>query len=169
MEEIVNRVANSSLLSIDMDDYLDQNEVIGFDIKDTLFQEMLLREKDFRQFLKEFDWELMRDKNVFVYCSVDVIIPSWAYMLLASKIAPVANVYTIGDENDLERAVIDQAIDKVIDQNQLEGAKVVVKGCGNLKNRDYAYFALTKRLVGLVSSIMYGEPCSTVPVYKKKA
>lgn len=167
MEEIINRVANSALLSLDMDDYLDQSEVQGFDLKQTLFQELLLKEKDFRQFLKEFDWETYRGKNVFVHCSADAIIPSWAYMLVAAKLANVANICAFGDESDLEKVIIDAAIEKLLIENDLENCKVVIKGCGNLNNRDYAYFQLTRKVIPVVASIMYGEPCSTVPVYKR--
>jgi hypothetical protein len=167
MEEIVNRVANSSLLSIDMDTYLDQREQATFDLKQALFQEVLLREKDFRLFLKEFDWEVYRDKNVNVMCSADALIPSWAYMLVAAKLTPITNLVTLGDASDLEKAIIDAAIDDLIHNADLTNARVVVKGCGNLQNRDYAYFKLTQKVLPLVTSIMYGEPCSTVPVYKR--
>ncbi|MFY0601196.1 MAG: DUF2480 family protein [Cyclobacteriaceae bacterium] len=167
MEEIINRVASSALLSVDMDDYIDQSDRASFDLKQTLFQELLLKEKDFRLFLKEFDWEIYRGKNVYVYCSADAIVPSWAYMLVASKLSSVANIFTIGDENDLEKAIIDSAIEKLIATTSIHDAKLVIKGCGNLQNRDYAYFQLTKKVVSKAASIMYGEPCSTVPVYKK--
>ncbi len=167
MEEIINRVANSVLLSIDMDDYIDQSECLSFDLKPALFQEILLREKDFRQYLKDFDWEIYRGKNVNVTCSSDAIIPSWAYMLVAAKLSNVANILTIGDSRDLEKAIIEEAINKLIDSVDLNDAKVVIKGCGNLEFRDYAYFRLTQKVLPLVASIMYGEPCSTVPVYKK--
>lgn len=166
MEEIVNKVAKSALITIDLDDYISQSERVSFDIKQGLFQEILLREKDFRTFIKAFDWEQFRHKNVNVICSVDTIVPSWAYMLVASKLSSVANVVVFGDESDLEKAVINQAIDQLLKSNELTGAKVVIKGCGDLSNRDYAYFEVSRRLCPLVSSMMYGEPCSTVPVYK---
>jgi len=167
MEEIVNRVAQSSLMSLDLDDYMDKSGQASFDLKQTLFQEMLLREKDFRQFLKSFDWSVYQGKNVNVFCSADAIIPSWAYMLISSKLYGVANIYTIGDENDLEKAIIDSAVDRLIAENNLENAKLVIKGCGDLQNRDHAYFRLTQKVVPMAASIMYGEPCSTVPVYKR--
>lgn len=167
MEEIINRVSNSPLLSLDMDDYIDQSERASFDIKQTLFQELLLKEKDFRQFLKDFDWDIYKDKNVFVHCSADAIIPSWAFMLVAANLSGIANIFTIGDESALEKAIIDKAIANLILNNQIKNAKVVIKGCGHLLNRDYAYFRLTQEVLPLVSSIMYGEPCSTVPVYKR--
>jgi hypothetical protein len=169
MEEIINRVATSALLSVDLDDFIDTHERADFDLKQTLFQELLLREKDFRQFIKDFDWETYRGKNVLVHCSADAIIPSWAFMLVASKLVPIANIITVGNQDDLERAIIDQAIDKLIANQPIQEAKLVIKGCGNLQNRDYAYFRLTQKVLPLVASIMYGEPCSTVPVYKRMA
>lgn len=165
-EEIVNRVAQSQLYSIDLEEYLDKGEIVGFDIKQALFQGMILREKDFRMFVKDFDWEQYSGKNVYVFCSADAIVPSWAIMLLMTKFQPVTNAVVFGDELDLERVLIDQAIGKIMGEN-MEDRKVVVKGCGNISNRDYAYGQLAKSLAPVVSSLMYGEPCSTVPVYKK--
>lgn len=167
MEEIVNRVANSSLVSIDIDQYLDQSERAFFDLKDALFQGMILREKDFRLFVREFDWSQYSGKNVIVYCSVEAIIPAWAYMLIATKLEEHVNMVAMGDEDALENKIVDQAIAQIMRQD-LKDAKVVIKGCGSLKNRDYAYFELTRQLMPVVSSIMYGEPCSTVPVFKKR-
>lgn len=166
MNEIVNRVANSSLVSIDFDEYLDQSEQGFFDIKQALYNEMILREKDFRLFIKEFDWSVYSGKNVSVFCSVDAIVPTWAYMLIASKLSGIANRMVFGGQADLEKELIDEAINSIMGLG-LNDAKVVIKGCGNLVSRDYAYFQLTKKLVPLVQSIMYGEPCSTVPVYKR--
>lgn len=166
MEEIVNRVANSSLLSIDLDEYIDQSGRKYFDLKDTLFQGLILREKEFRNYIKEHDWNQYKGQNVGVFCSTDAIIPSWAFMLVATKLAPYARCSAIGGRDALERILIDEAIRKILEID-LDNAKVVIKGCGNLESRDYAYFELTKKLVGRVASIMYGEPCSTVPVYKR--
>lgn len=167
MEEIVNRVASSALVSIDFDEYIDQSEQAYFDIKDGLFQGMILREKEFRLFIKEYDWSQYQGKNVGVYCSADAIVPTWAYMLVATKLDGVANRMVFGQEEDLEKELINHAIRQIL-QIDLQGAKVVIKGCGNLKSRDYAFFELTKNLTPVVSSIMYGEPCSTVPVYKRR-
>ena len=167
MEEIVNRVANSSLVSLDFDEFIDQSEQAFFDIKDGLFQGMILREKDFRTYIKEYDWSQYQGKNVGVYCSVDAIVPTWAYMLVATKLDGVANKMVFGQQAELEKELIDEAISQ-IPQKELRDAKVVIKGCGNLQSRDYAFFELTKKLTPIVSSIMYGEPCSTVPVFKRK-
>lgn len=168
MDEIINRVQNSGLVSIDLEEYIDQSERAYFDIKDGLFHGMLLKEKDFREFVKNYDWNSFKGKNVGVYCSADAIIPSWAYMLVVSRLSFEARLIAFGEADEVEKALIDEAIDKVASQN-LKDSKVIIKGCGDIQNRDYAYFQISKRLIPLVSSMMYGEPCSTVPVYKKKS
>mgnify|MGYP006268082311 CR=1 FL=1 len=167
MEEIVNRVSKSPLKSVDLEDYLDKSERIGFDLKETLFQGLILREKDFRQFVKEHDWSQYEGKNVHIFCSVDAIIPSWSFMLLMTRLQPVVNAVVVGTEADLEKALIDEAIEKVL-QEGYEDQKVVIKGCGNVTNREYAYGQFAKKMLPYVSSLMYGEPCSTVPIYKKR-
>lgn len=164
--EIVNRVAKSPLMTIDLSEYMNTQEMVAFDLKDLLFQEMILREKDFRVFVKEHDWIQYTNKNIYVFCSIDAIIPSWAYMVILSKLQPIANQVIVGGKDDLEKALIDQAVEKV-KMEDLSDKKIVIKGCGNVSNRDYAYGQITKALVPVVSSLMYGEPCSTVPVYKK--
>lgn len=166
MNPIVNRVTTSGLVSIDLEEYLDSNDFIEIDIKDFLYQEMLLREKDFRQQIKGIDWNTYLGKNVLVRCSVEALIPSWAYMLIVSKLSGVAAIIGVGSMQDLERRRIDRAID-MIDCSELKDAKVVIKGCGGIEQRDYAYSRLTEVMVPLVSSLMYGEPCSTVPVFKR--
>lgn len=167
MTEIINRVEKSPLVSLDLDEFISTGEKTIFDLKEGLFQGVMLREKDFREFIRNQDWERFRDKNVGVLCSVNSIIPSWAYMLVATKLAQVAHSVAFGDEDAVERTMIDQAIDQIMKKN-LHDAKVVIKGCGEIKNRDYAYFQLARKLTPIVGSMMYGEPCSTVPVYKKK-
>lgn len=168
MEEIVNRVAKSPLVSIDLEDYLHKGEVILFDLKDVLFHGMILKEKDFREFAKSNDWSVYSGKNVGLFCSADAIVPTWAYMLLVSKIKEYANSITFGEEDSVERELIDLAIDECIAQQDLNDKKVVIKGCGNIKNIEYAYTRLAARLFPIVNSLMYGEPCSTVPIFKKK-
>ena len=164
---IVNKVAKSPLLTLDLADYLDQRESLLFDLSQCLFQGIVLKEKDFRQFIKEHDWSQYAGKNLGVYCSADAIIPSWAYMLVVTKLQPYTSIIVFGGSEELEKARIDLAIETLAEREKLDNAKVVIKGCGNIDNRDYAYFQLTKKLTPLVSSLMYGEPCSTVPVYKK--
>ena len=165
-DEIENRVAKSPLVTIDLDEYLDGSEVVFFDIKPFLFQELILREKDFRQQLKDHDWDQYAGKSVVIGCTADAIVPTWAYMLITSKLSSVVEDISQGDALDVEKKAIDKAVQKVMEQD-LEGKKVVIKGCGGVAARDYAYTAVTKSLIPVVSSLMYGEPCSTVPIYKK--
>jgi len=168
MEEIVNRVAKSPLISLDLEDYLQKGDKVTFDLKEVLFQGMILREKDLREFLKTNDWSDYEGKHVGLICSVDAIVPTWAYMLLATKIQDHAASITYGDEDEIEKKLIDQAIEKCLFNNDFEDKKVVIKGCGEVKNIEYAYTAITTKLLPHVSSLMYGEPCSTVPIFKRK-
>jgi len=168
MEEIVNRVAKSPLISLDLEEYLHQGERVIFDLKEVLFQEMILREKDFREFIKTNDWTYYADKNVGLICSVDAIVPTWAYMLLVTKIKEYANLVTFGDEDAIDKAMIDQAVEKCLELEDFTEKKVVIKGCGNVKNIEYAYTLITEKLFSKVTSLMYGEPCSTVPIFKRK-
>lgn len=168
MEEIVNRVAKSPLVSVDLEEYMHQGETILFDLKEVLFQGLVLREKDFRAFIKENDWTKYNGKNVGLICSADAIVPIWAYMLLTSSLKEHANVLVFGDEGEVEKALIDQAIAKCLEENAFQEAKVVIKGCGEVQNKEYAYTQMTNQLYSEVSSLMFGEPCSTVPIFKKK-
>lgn len=163
---IVNRVAKSSLISIDLEDYWDKTGYILYDIKDNLFEGLILREKDFREFIKSHAWDQYKGKHVGIYCSSDAIIPVWAYMLLMSKLTPIADMVIIGGKEALERAIIDRAMSK-IDFTQFQDAKVVIKGCSDLINPAYFFTEFTKKIMPFAGSIMYGEPCSTVPIYKK--
>ena len=163
--EISNRITKSSLKSIDLHEFINKEQRISFDIKDILFSGLILREKDFRDFIKNNDWSNYTDKNVRIFCSEDVIIPTWAYMLLVTKLQK-ANVVVQGSEDDLEKALIHQAIEKMM-KIDWTNAKVVIKGCGNIQNVDYAYTEITKTLIPHVASLMFGEPCSTVPVFKR--
>ena len=162
--EIVNRVASSSLVTLDLEDHYHGGDRVLFDIKDWLFQGLLLREKEFRAFVKEHDWDQYEGKNVAITCSTDAIIPAWAYMLITTKLKQ-ANLVVLGSLEMLELSLFNQALAK-IDLEELQGAKVVVKGCGDLPIPNSAYVEITRLLAPVVSSLMYGEPCSTVPVYK---
>lgn len=165
-DTIVNRVEKSGLLTIDLQDYLTGIQTRVIDLKDYLFQGLVLKEKDFRRILKELDGAQFKEVAVLITCTADAIIPAWAYMLLMSKLSGVTQSIAIGNEADLERVVIDHAIHK-IKWSDYTDAKVVVKGCGSVQQRDYAYAKLTQALLPHAASVMYGEPCSTVPVYKK--
>lgn len=166
MSEIINRVATSSLVSIDLEEYMSKAERVIIDLKDFLHEGIVLKEKEFRDQVKQHPWAQYSGKNVRIICSEDTIIPVWAYMIIASKLGNV-NTIAFGDEQALEQKIIDQAIASVR-LLPLTDAKVVIKGCGGLKSRDYAYVELTKALCNTVSSLMYGEPCSTVPVFKQQ-
>lgn len=164
--EIVNRVSGSALISLDLDERLSGVKAVFFDLKPFLFQEMILREKDFRALIKDHDWEQYKGVSVVVGCSVDAIIPTWAYMLVTSKLVGVADYIYKGTAQDLEKVRIDQMINNLGKEEFLE-KKIVIKGCGDLQMRDYAFVEVSKKLIPVVSSLMYGEPCSTVPVFKK--
>ena len=165
-ETIVNRVEKSGLLTIDLQDYLKDIQTRVIDIKDYLFQGLVLKEKNFRVALKTLDTSQFKGVVVLITCTADAIIPSWAYMLLMSKLSRITQSIAIGNESDLERVLIDHAINKITFSNYVD-AKVVVKGCGSVQQRDYAYAKLTQAILPYASSVMYGEPCSTVPIYKK--
>jgi len=164
--EIINRVANSPLITFDLEDYYPQGERVVYDIKDNLFQEMILREKEFRAFVKEHDWSQYQDKYIALTCSVDAIVPTWAYMLLAIKLEPYAKRVIFGTLETLEAVLFQDVLSK-INPADFQDAKVVVKGCGNYPVPDFAYVEITRMLRPYATSIMYGEPCSTVPLYKR--
>jgi hypothetical protein len=166
-EPFVNKVAESGLITIDLERYIPTGESVVFDLKEYLFMEMILKEKEFRASLKETDWEKFRDKNVAVVCSADAIIPVWAYMLVASYLQPVAREIVMGDLQELQKKLFIQNIED-ININEFTDKRIVIKGCGETPIAEFAYMEITKRLLPVVKSIMYGEPCSTVPVYKKK-
>ena len=166
-EEIINKVAQSQLLSLDLEAYYPKEEIAVFDLKSFLFMELILKEKDFRNALQNTDWSQYRDRIVGVTCSADAVIPVWAYMLVASCLGPVAREIIMGDE----KKVIEQVLLKKlqdIDLTEFADKRIVIKGCGDLPIPESVYMEITRRLVPVAKSIMYGEPCSTVPVYKKK-
>ncbi len=166
-EPIINKVAESGLISIDLAQYFPTNEIVVFDIKPYLFMELILKEKDFRTSLSSIDWSSYQDKIVGIFCSADAIIPMWANMLIVANLTPFAKAIYFGDENKTRELVLLQAINN-IDNSIFEDQRIVVKGCGDTPIGESAYIAITQKLRPVVKSIMYGEPCSTVPVYKKK-
>ena len=166
METFVNKVANSGIITINLEDYLPQ-QIRIFDIKDFLFMGLILKEKDFRAALLEHDWEQYRDYDVILTCSADAIIPVWAYMLLATNLQSMAKSIVMGSETEGRKQLLLQQI-RSIDATPFRDQRVVIKGCGEVPIPDEAYAAITFQLKPYVKSIMYGEPCSTVPVYKKK-
>jgi hypothetical protein len=164
---IINKVAQSSLVTFNLEDLHDKHERVSFDMFQCLFQGLILREKDFRAFIAEHDWEQYRDKNVAVFCSTDAIVPTWAYMLLANKLQPVAHYLYFGTPAEMENALFMNALTHVNPADYAD-QRVVVKGCGEIDVPVGAFVEITRMLTPYVKSIMYGEPCSTVPIYKKK-
>ena len=165
-QPLVNRVANSSLVTIDLETLYPEGEILPFDLKGYLFMELILKEKDFREALAALDWEQFRDKNLAVFCSADAIIPLWAYMLVATYAAPVAaDVVLCEPAEFVERAFLKKLA--AFDLQPYEGKRVVVKGCSDKPVPASAYLEITRKLQPVALSIMFGEPCSTVPVYKK--
>jgi len=166
-ENIVNKVASSGLITFNLEDYFHKGERLVYDIKDNLFHGLILKEQDFRAFIKEHDWQQYSGKNVAITCSADAIVPTWAYMLLANRMKPYANEVVFGDLETLEAILYTKALASV-DISKFAGERVVIKGCADLEVPVSAYVEITALLTPVVKSIMYGEPCSTVPIYKRK-
>jgi len=166
-EVIVNKVASSGLITLDLEAYLPKEDFIEFDLKDHLFMGLILKEKDFREAMKNTDWQQYAGKNVAITCSVDAIIPVWAFMLVVSYLQPVAaDVYT-GSIDEMKKHIMLKNLGAIA-ITEYQDQRVVVKGCGETPIDSYAYAEITKLLLPVTKSVMYGEPCSTVPVYKKK-
>ena len=164
--EIINRVAGSGLVSLDLEAYYHPGERVVYDLKDNLFMGLILREKDFRAFLKDHDWSRYAGKNVAITCTEDAIIPTWAYMLLTLQLQPYANTVVFGTLADLDEKLYFDAI-ATINPNDYRDARVVVKGCAKVPVPTAAYVELTRVLQPVVQSLLFGEPCSTVPLYKR--
>lgn len=165
-DEIINRVANSKLVTIDLEDYYPDGKRILLDIKDWLLEGLVLREKDFRQQASEHNWEQYKNSFVALHCSTDAIVPAWAYMLLSTYLEPYATKTVIGDLNTLETSIYQDIISK-LDVSEFQDKPLIVKGCSNKPIPDNAYIQLTTKLKPIAKSIMYGEACSSVPLYKK--
>ncbi len=166
MNEIVNRVAQSPIITIDLEEIYPREERVTFDLKPFLYQELMLREKDFREALKSIVWNLYSNKWVAIYCTVDAIVPNWAFMLVATYLNPIAKGYVIGNLNTLEIFVAESCLNK-IDSEIFRDRPVVVKGCSKIDIPLFAYGRIISMVQDKAKSIMYGEPCSTVPLYKK--
>lgn len=167
MAEFVNKVAESGLITLDLEEWYPKGDCITLDLKEYLFMGMIVKEKEFREALKKTDWEKYRDKIVAIVCSVDAIIPSWAYMLLASCLQPVCTAQGIGPEEEVRKQLFLSNL-RQINPEKYTDQRVIIKGCGDTPIGDFAYIEATKILRPVVRSLMYGEPCSTVPVYKKQ-
>lgn len=167
MEEIVNRVANSPLVTIDLENFYPEGKRLLFDLKDFLYEELILREKEFREQLKSHDWKQYQDAYVALDCSTDAIIPAWAFLLVATYLQPYAKRIVKGDLEDLETSLYQEIISQM-DVTPYENKKVIVKGCSKKPVPDAAYIQLIEKIQPHVQSLMYGEACSTVPLLKKK-
>ena len=166
-EPFVNKVAESGLITLDLENWYPRGATAVFDMKDYLFMGLILKEKDFREALKNIDWSVYQDKDTAITCTADAIIPVWAYMLVATYLQPVAKEIVMGDEKELHKTLFLKNL-ATIDVQEYAEKRIVIKGCGETPIADYVYMEITKLLRPVVKSIMYGEPCSTVPVYKKK-
>ena len=165
--EIVNRVANSALITIDLTDYAPKETIAILDAKDFLFEGVILKEKEFRNTLKEFDFSVYTNKIVALYCSSDAIVPMWAFMLLTSYLNNSASKIYFGTKEEVFQKIFSDNID-AIDAAEFENKKVIIKGCGQVPLTESLYIAITKKLQNTVNSLMFGEACSAVPVFKKK-
>ena len=163
---ITNKVSESGLITLDLEKFYPQGETMVFDMKNHLFMGLILKEKEFREELKNLDFQPYLGKNIALTCTADAIIPVWAYMLVAGYLEPVAKEVVFGDEDFLHKTLFLKNI-ATINIDEFHDKRVVIKGCGELPISEAAYVAVTKLLRPVVKSIMYGEPCSTVPIYKK--
>jgi hypothetical protein len=164
---IINKVEKSGLITLNLEDYYIKGERVLLDIKDQLFQGMILKEKDFREFVKDHPWQQYQGKFVAITCSVDVIVPTWAYMIIAAELEPYAEKLVFGDFKTLETVLFMEAL-KNLELNQFQDERVIIKGCSKYPVPESAYVELTRLLRPVAKSIMFGEACSTVPLYKKK-
>jgi hypothetical protein len=165
-EEIINKVAESGLLQFDLEGLYPEGERVLFDLKGWLFEELILKEKDFRDLVKNHDWSQYQNKLVALTCSADAIVPTWAFMLIAVHLQPFAREVILGDLQKLEESLFRQAIFN-LNPESFRNERIVIKGCGG-KVPVSAYVDFADFLRPLAKSILYGEPCSTVPVYKSK-
>lgn len=166
-EEIINRVANSKLKVIDLEDYYPEGKRVSFDIKDWLLEGIVLREKDFRNYVLEHNWSQYQDSYVALYCSTDAIVPDWAYMLITIQLQDIAKFTVIGTLDQLE-SILYNSIISDLDVSIYQDMPVIIKGCSNKPVPSNALVFLSQRLKPIAKSIMFGEACSSVPLYKKK-
>ncbi|WP_456462011.1 DUF2480 family protein [Lutibacter sp.] len=165
--KIVNKVANSQLKTIDLEEFYPQGTRTIIDIKDWLFQELILKETDFREHLKKHKWEQYKNHYVALVCSSDAIIPSWAYLLITTYISPFAKKIIAGSLRELETSIFQDIISN-FNIEDYKNKPVIIKGCTNKPIPETAYIQLIEKLQPIVKSIMFGEACSTVPLIKNK-
>jgi hypothetical protein len=167
MSDIVNRVSQSKLITFDLEDYYPEGKRVTLDIKDWLLDGFILREKEFRNHVAEHDWQQYQNTFVALNCSTDAIIPGWANMLIASKLQPYANRVVVGSLEQLESSIYQSAIES-IDITPFQDKAVIIKGCSNKPVPANAYLWITSKMQTVAKSVMYGEACSSVPLFKKK-
>lgn len=165
-EEIVNKVAQSGIEQIDLKEFIDKRNWLFIDLKDQLWNELVIREKDFRNWVKEHDWSMYSNHNVAIFCSNDAIVPAWAYMLVTAHMPEEATIY-FGTEEEAKEIQFFESLQNW-DISYLKDKRVMVKGCSDIPSPNRAYVTFTKLLTPITKSIMFGEPCSAVPVFKKK-
>jgi len=166
-DQIINRVEQSGIITLDLETMIPDIEVDSIDIKDQLFHGLMLREKDFRAWIKENDWSIYNNKVIALYCSADAIVPTWAYMLVSTALKDHTNDIYFCTPKELNALIAERALGSLILKDYLD-KRVVIKGCGEREISNHAYVMITSRLLPYAKTIMYGEPCSTVPVYKKR-
>lgn len=163
--EIINRVASSKLVTFDLEDFYPQGKRVLFDIQDWLLQGFVLREKDFREIAKTHDWSVYKDSYVALICSTDAIVPGWAYMLLTTYLSPFAKKVVVGDLELLETILYSEIIQN-LDISGYKDRPIIVKGCSKKPVPQNAYIQLIEKLQPIAKSLMYGEACSSVPLFK---
>lgn len=166
-ETLINKVAQSGLITLDLEDFFPKEEIVQLDIRDFLFRGLILKELEFRASLKATDWAVYQNRIVAVHCSTDAIVPQWAWMLVATCLTNHTTHYFFGTKEEVEQKLFLLNV-KELDASRYTGERVVIKGCGTRTVSGEAYLEITKKLQPVVKSLMFGEPCSTVPVYKKK-
>ena len=166
MSEIINKVASSGLKSIDIKDYYPRLDIVSIDLKEQLFQGFVLREKDFRTWCKDLDWNQFEDKHIALHCTADAIIPVWAYMLVTQSLEGVAQSVSFGNQSETERNLVAQHFLN-LDVSEFKDQRVIIKGCSEINEPETAFLSFTACLKPLVKSLMFGEACSSVPIYKK--
>lgn len=167
MEEIVNRVEKSGLIAVDLADYCPKDsEILGFDFEPALWNGLVLKEKDFRDYVRQFDWSIYLNKHAYIFCSVDAILPSWAYMLTSSYLIGIAATITVGSFEEAKQKGMEKNIN-AIDPLLFQDGKLIVKGCSDIPNPEALMSLFLSKIQPVCSSVMYGEPCSTVPIFKR--
>lgn len=167
MDEIINKVEKSGLITLDLEDFYPKEPRMLFDLKDYLYEGLVLREKEFRENLSKLDWKMYENAYVAVTCTSDAVVPSWSYLLIANSLTGVAKLISFGTIEDLERDIFTEIIDKM-DVDNYKDKKIIIKGCSRKPVPQNAYLQLIQKLKPIASSLMFGEACSTVPIFKKK-